>query len=211
MTGRPILVTQRLVACEGRDEVREALDRRWGAFLAGLGFLPIPLPSGARVEPYIELLSPAGILLTGGNDLASVGGDALSVQRDGFERALLDAAEARGLPVLGVCRGMQLMAERAGFSIEPCTGHVATLHGLEPSGEARYGTLREPRMANSFHQFAARRSRGAPYQVVLRSADSVAEAIEHESRPMVGIMWHPERYSTPRAIDQDLFRQVFGS
>jgi N5-(cytidine 5'-diphosphoramidyl)-L-glutamine hydrolase len=211
VTARPLLVTQRLVACDGRDEVREALDRRWATFLAGLGFLPIPLPSGVRVESYIEQLKPAGVLLTGGNDLASVGGDALSVQRDAFERGLLDAAEARGLPVLGVCRGMQLLCERAGFSIEPCTGHVATLHGLEPSAEARYSTLREPRMANSFHQFAARRSRGAPFAVVLRSADGVAEAVEHESRPIVGIMWHPERYSTPRAIDQDLFRQVFGS
>lgn len=208
---RPLLVTQRLVACEGRDEVRECLDQRWGAFLAGLGLLPVPLPSRAPLGPYLERLEPAGVLLTGGNDLSSVGGDALSAQRDAFESELIEAARARALPILGVCRGMQLLAERGGFAIEACAGHVATLHGLEPSASARIAALREPRMANSYHQFAVRPRRGSPYQVVLRSADGVAEAIEHTSEPIVGIMWHPERYATPRSVDLELFRQVFGS
>jgi N5-(cytidine 5'-diphosphoramidyl)-L-glutamine hydrolase len=208
---RSVLVTQRLVGCEGIDEVRECLDRRWGHFFAALDLLPVPLPSGAPVQGYIESLAPVGVVLTGGNDLASVTDDCLSADRDGFEKQVVALAEARGLPVLGVCRGMQLLAERAGFVIEPCTGHVATLHALAPSGTARYPALREARTANSFHQFAARPRPGSGFEVVLRSADGVAEAIEHQSRPTVGIMWHPERYTAPRALDLELFRQVLFS
>jgi N5-(cytidine 5'-diphosphoramidyl)-L-glutamine hydrolase len=205
-----LLVSQRLVRCEGRDEVRECLDRRWGTFLAELGVLPIPLAMGAGVDAYVEQLKPVGVLLTGGNDLSSLGGDPLSKERDAFELALLDAAGGRELPVLGVCRGMQLLCERAGFAIEACSGHVATQHGLEPAEVARHPALREPRLANSYHQFAARARPGCKLRVVLRSVDGVAEAVEHPSRPIVGIMWHPERYPTARGFDLDLFRQVFG-
>jgi N5-(cytidine 5'-diphosphoramidyl)-L-glutamine hydrolase len=210
VTGRPLLVSQRLVGCEGRDEVRECLDRRWGTFLAALGVLPIPLAMGAGVRAYVEQLKPVGVLLTGGNDLATVRDDPLSRERDAFELELLEAASARDLPVLGVCRGMQLLCERAGFAIEACSGHVATQHGLEPAEVARHPALREPRLANSYHQFAARPRPGSELRVVLRSVDGVAEAVEHGNRPIVGIMWHPERYAAPRAIDLELFRQVFG-
>jgi N5-(cytidine 5'-diphosphoramidyl)-L-glutamine hydrolase len=207
---RPLLVTQRLVECDGIDEVRECLDRRWGAFLGQLGLLPIPLPIGVEVEAYLRRLEPAGVLLTGGNDLACVGGDELSVERDTFEARVVELARARRLPILGVCRGMQLLAHLAGASVATCSGHVATLHALEPSGTSRHPALRVPRLANSFHQFFARLRPGCEYQVVLRSADGAAEAMEHTSEPIVGIMWHPERYATPRSLDLDLFRQVFG-
>jgi N5-(cytidine 5'-diphosphoramidyl)-L-glutamine hydrolase len=205
-----LLVSQRLSGCEGRDEVRECLDRSWGSFLAAVGVLPIPLCMGAGVDAYFDQLRPSGLLLTGGNDLASVGGDALSSDRDAFELTLLEAARARELPVLGVCRGMQLLCERAGFAIEACSGHVATQHELEPAEPARHLALREPGPANSYHQFAARARPGSELRVVLRSGDGVAEAVEHQSSPIVGIMWHPERYAAPRRIDLELFRQVFG-
>lgn len=208
---RPLLVTQRLVECEGIDEVRECLDQRWGNFLRELSLMPVPVASGVGIEPYLERLEPAGVLLTGGNDLACVGGDDLSVERDAFESRVVELARARKLPILGVCRGMQLLAHLAGASIETCSGHVATLHALEPTGNARHPALRIPRMANSFHQFFARPWPSSDFQVVLRSADGVAEAIEHLSLPIVGIMWHPERYATPRSLDLDLFRQVFGT
>lgn len=215
MSLRPLLVTQRLVACEGRDEVRECLDRRWGPFLRAAGFLPLPLASGLPAEDYLERdalerLAPAGVLLTGGNDLAVIGGDRLSADRDAFETAVLGLARRRGLPVLGVCRGMQLLTHLAGFAIERCTGHVATEHALEPVASARHAALRELRSANSYHQFTARPRQPSELRVVLRSADGEAEAVEHAGEPLVGIMWHPERYPVPRAVDLDLFRQVFG-
>lgn len=211
MSLRPLLVTQRLVACEGRDEVRECLDRRWGPFLRAAGLLPVPLAIALPVEPYLDGLAPAGVLLTGGNDLAAVGGDRLSAERDAFETTLLRAASSRRLPVLGVCRGMQLIAHLAGFAIERCSGHVATEHALEPATLARHAALRAPRQANSYHQFTPRPGPAGELAVVLRSADGEAEAVEHASEPLVGIMWHPERYPAPRSMDLDLFRQVFGA
>lgn len=42
------------------------------------------------------------------------------------------------------------------------------------------------------------------------SDDGVIKAIRHRNRPVVGIMWHPERYTRPRISDQKLFYSLFG-
>jgi N5-(cytidine 5'-diphosphoramidyl)-L-glutamine hydrolase len=148
------------------------------------------------------------MVLSGGNDLASVGGGPLSLERDEFESRAIECAQARNLPLLGVCRGMQLLAERAGFSVAACAGHVGTEHRLLLAGPTRLGALAEVSLANSFHGFAVEAPAKSEFVVALRSEDGVVEAIEHTSRRALGIMWHPERYPSPRAIDVELFRQA---
>ncbi len=205
-----VLVSQRLVACEGYDEVRECLDRRWGSFFRALELLPVALPSASDVRDYLSGLNPIGIVLTGGNDLSSVGGGELSRQRDAFELSLIDAARERALPLIGVCRGMQLLAQQAGYSVVPCSGHVGTRHEFRPSKPTRHAALAQIDTGNSFHAYAVRAPTRSEYRVALRAEDGVVEAIEHESLSSIGIMWHPERYPAPRAADLQLFRQVLG-
>jgi putative glutamine amidotransferase len=205
---RVVLVSQRLVACDGYDEVRECLDRRWGSFFHALDLLPVALPSAIDVHTYLSCLNPVGIVLSGGNDLSSVGGGDLSRQRDAFELSVIEAARERALPLIGVCRGMQLLAERAGYAIEPCPGHVGTDHEFLPAEPTRHGALGQIQTGNSFHAYAVRAPLRSEYRVALRAQDGVAEAIEHETLRSIGIMWHPERYPAPRAADLELFRQV---
>lgn len=203
-----VLVTQRLTECEAYPEVRECLDRRWGVFFQALGLLPVPVAHAVELEAYMDLLRPVGVVLTGGNDLSSVGGGALSRDRDDLEGRLVERALARELPIVGVCRGMQLLAQRAGFALERCAGHVAREHGLVAAAPSRYPALSEHTSVNSFHNFAVRGRPGAGLEVTLASEDGVAEAVEHPTLPLVGIMWHPERYAKPRRADLELFRQV---
>ena len=103
---KTVAVTQRVAVVPERDERRDCLDQEWSRFLAACGLLPLLLPNVAEVAlrlcGQIEL---AGLLLTGGNDLVAVGGDA--PERDTTENALLDLAERSRLPVVAVCRGMQ--------------------------------------------------------------------------------------------------------
>lgn len=208
---RVVLVSQRLVACDGYDEVRECLDRRWGGFFNALGVLPVALPSTIDVGTYLSCLNPVGIVLTGGNDLSSVGGGELSRQRDAFELSVMAAARERAVPLIGVCRGMQLLAEQAGYAVVPCAGHVGTSHDLSPAEPTRHGAFGHIHTGNSFHGYAVRAPLRSEYRVALRAQDGVVEAIEHETRRSIGIMWHPERYPAPRAVDLELFRQVFFS
>ena len=108
-----LAVTQRVAVLPDRGERRDCLDQAWSRFLSACGLLPVLMPNVTSVA--LELCAQtnvAGLLLTGGNDLAAVGGDA--PERDATENALLDMAEQQHLPVIGVCRGMQLLQQRSG-------------------------------------------------------------------------------------------------
>ena len=142
----------------------------------------------------------AGLVLTGGNDLAVLGGDA--PERDAVENALLDLAERRGLPVLGVCRGMQVIQQRFAIPLRRVEGHVAQRQVIRIDGE--------PREVNSYHHFAAFDSR-PPLDVWAVADDGVVKAIRHSAQPMAGIMWHPERFAPFSPADVVLFRKSSGS
>jgi putative glutamine amidotransferase len=198
---KAVAITQRVSVVPAYGERRDCLDQAWTRFLSACGLLPVLLPNVA--EAALGLCQQAGItglVLTGGNDLAGLGGDA--PERDAVENALLDSAERRGLPVLGVCRGMQMIQQRFAIPLRRVEGHVAQHMVIRIDGE--------PREVNSYHNFAALDSR-PPLDVWAVAADGVVKAIRHSALPITGIMWHPERSAPFSSADVALFRQVFAT
>ena len=178
MTAPIVIVTQR------RDdtgpphmETRDALDHRLAAFVAAAGGLPVPVPSaltGDVLAGWLDAIKPDAVVLSGG--------------------ALLDHAARVHLPLLGICRGMQMMGHAAGARLQTVTGHVATSHLL-------HGDI--ARCVNSYHaQSLAEVPAG--YSVLARAPDDAIEAIGHDTRPWEGWMWHPEREA--RFAPQDVAR-----
>ncbi|MFE3186557.1 gamma-glutamyl-gamma-aminobutyrate hydrolase family protein [Streptomyces violascens] len=195
----PVLVTQNVVVDHTRGERRDTLDQAWAEFLAACGLLAVPVPNHPAAVDLLTAADAGGLLLTGGNDLAAYGGSA--PERDAVEACLVAAAIERGLPVLGVCRGMQFLLHRFGARLEPVTGHVATEHVIE-TGEG-------PRMVNSFHRWGARAGAG-PLRVTARAADGVVEAVAALELRVAGLMWHPERNAVADVRDVALFRDHLG-
>jgi putative glutamine amidotransferase len=194
-------ITQRVVVTQKYNERRDCLDQAWARFLEACGLLPLALPNLTDVALALcDQMPIHGLVLTGGNDLVDLGGDA--PERDAAENALLNMAERRGIPVLGVCRGMQLIQNRFAIPLRRVEGHVTQHQTISVEGE--------PREVNSYHCFAAFESR-APLEVWAIADDGVIKAIRHVSRPITGIMWHPERNSLPAPADIELFRRVFGA
>jgi len=197
---KAVAITQRVSVVSAYGERRDCLDQAWTKFLAACGLLPVLLPNITEAALALcEGTGIAGLLLTGGNDLAVLGGDA--PERDAVEHALLDLAERRGLPVLGVCRGMQVIQQRFAIPLRRVEGHVTQCQVIRIDGQ--------PREVNSYHRFAAFDSR-PPLEVWATAADGVVKAIRHSARPITGIMWHPERCAPFSPADVQLFRQVFG-
>ncbi len=196
---RTVAVTQRVAVIPEYAERRDCLDQGWPRFLAACGLLPRALPNVADVA--LALCADAdiaGLLLTGGNDLVALGGDA--PERDAVENALLDLAMQRRLPVLGVCRGMQLIQQRFAVPLHPVDGHVTPRQVIRVEGERRE--------VNSYHRFAAYES-PPPLQVWASADDGVVKAVRHSALPITGIMWHPERSAPAASADLGLFRRVF--
>ena len=197
---KAVAITQRVSVVPAYGERRDCLDQAWTKFLAACGLLPVLLPN--VTEAALALCEGAGIgglVLTGGNDLAALGGDA--PERDAVENALLDLAERRRLPALGVCRGMQVIQQRYGIPLRRVEGHVAQRQVIQIEGERKE--------VNSFHHFAAFDSR-PPLEVWAVADDGVVKAIRHSAEPITGIMWHPERCAPFSPADVVLFRKVFG-
>jgi len=196
-----IAVTQRVVVDPAHGTRSDALDQRWWPFLRACGLVGVPVPND--VDGAVQLVRTApvhGLLLTGGNDLAELGGDA--AERDRTETALLDVAHECGLPVVGVCRGMQLLLRRFGVPLHRVTGHVADRQTVRIGAGSR--------VVNSYHNWAATEVR-PPLRAWAIGPDQVVKAVRHDAEPLLGLMWHPERLPPDLAdADRRLIRAQFG-
>lgn len=192
-----VAVTQRVVVDPPHSTRRDCLDQVWVKFLLGCGLLPVPVPNSVAAALKI-CENVDGIVLTGGNDLTAYGGDA--PERDETESALLDLAERRNLPLLGVCRGMQVIQHRFGIQLEKVRGHVAPRQRISIQGRSVE--------VNSFHNFGATSVR-SPLITWAIASDGVIKAVKHTSRRMVGVMWHPERLEPFADDDIALFSGFF--
>nr|WSW58312.1 gamma-glutamyl-gamma-aminobutyrate hydrolase family protein [Streptomyces sp. NBC_00998] len=126
-------------------------------------------------------------------------------ERDRWEQAVLAAGLARDIPVLGVCRGMQLMNVHAGGTLiqhlpdrvghhghNPDRGHFCA-HTVTTAPGTRIGALLPGTREVATHHHQAVDRLGAGFIVAARAADGTVEAIEStRHRFAVGVQWHPE-------------------
>ncbi|MBR9973746.1 gamma-glutamyl-gamma-aminobutyrate hydrolase family protein [Magnetospirillum sulfuroxidans] len=183
-------------------EPRDSLAQDWILRLQEWGMTPILVPN-RLTDPvgYVAALTPDLVILTGGDDIG------LTPDRDATEHALLAASIAARRPLLGICRGLQLLNLHLGGGLEPVIGHIAHPHSLTvtPSGAAILGSVGN---VNSYHGF------GIPAAALAPGLDSLAhdsagniEAARMPGLPVAGIMWHPER-GIGRPQDQALFEYL---
>lgn len=204
-------ISQRVEVIEAYEERRDCLDQRWGSLLWSLDYVPIPLFNRIEaVDEYLSELDLDGIILTGGNDLATVdAGSNVAPERDSFERELLEVAISRNIPVLGVCRGAQLINVYFGGSLTSIEGHVATTHELSIGATRLHsGSV----VTNSYHTYAIEPDDiGEEVQPIAQAQDGTIEWIEHEQYPIRGIMWHPERDSPSESLDRRIIHDSLGN
>lgn len=195
----PVAITQRVVVVGDYAEKRDCLDQQLCSLLETAGVLPVPVPNLVPTPSnFFRSLSLRGLVLTGGNDLGE------EPDRDRCERECLSYCCANQLPVLGICRGLQLINSFFGGSLTATEGHVAVRHSLRPL------EVGLPNEVNSFHGFRVDRL-GSELRVIAEDVQGRTEALRHNSLPIWGIMWHPEREKPFSQTDIDLIRRVFGS
>lgn len=206
---KKIAITQRLVLNGSYYEVREALDVRWGALFGELNFLPVVLPINFDFEKYFKVFDIDGIFLTGGNDLNSLHLNNESKQRDIFEKELIKYGIHNNIPIFGVCRGMQLIAEYFGSDFIKVKNQVAIKHSLKVNQESKYfDELSKIGKVNSYHTYAIRE---LAEELIISATDknSMIKAIEHKKYKIFGQMWHSERESLFMQEELALIKNFF--
>ncbi len=196
-----IAVSQRVAVDPRYSERRDCLDQAWIKFLTACGLTPVVIPNDVTAARVLcDTMPIKGVLLTGGNDLVAFGGDA--PERDRTENALIDFAREQSLPVMGVCRGMQMIQHRCGIALVPVADHVTPRQIIFIN--------REQVEVNSYHRFGAKETR-PPLESWALAADGVVKAVRHTAERTIGIMWHPERLQPFAHRDLALFQNFFGS
>jgi putative glutamine amidotransferase len=202
---------------EGEPPQHEmALGLKYMRAIEAAGGIPVvipPLPTEA-LAPLLTRVD--GICLSGGPDLDPVAyGEARHEligptweELDRFELALTGAADALGLPILAVCRGMQVLNVSRGGTLHQ---HVPDVAGedichrqpevsaqpthwvaIDPSSRLSEILGAQRTMVNSFHHQAINRL-GDGLRITARASDGTVEAIEATDREFVlGVQWHAE-------------------
>lgn len=194
----------------------DLLPANYANAVAAAGGVPVLLPP-ARIEDISAAAAAVvarldGLIISGGADVEPTryGADpephttACRPERDAWELALLDAADAVGLPVLGICRGMQLMAIRAGGSLvqhlPDVVGHdehspAADRFGISAIRIEVHSRLRRligPTARGACHHHQAVLEHPG-YRAVAFAPDGMTEAIEADGeRFNLAVQWHPE-------------------
>lgn len=194
-----ILLTQRIDHVADRHEWRDSIDRRWLTLVEQAGYMPIVASNiGSGIETYVNSLDIKGIIFTGGNSLLNYGGDAKV--RDITEKCLLNLAIKKKLPVLGVCRGMQLIQDKWQTQLVQLNGHIQREQTVMINNSAE--------QVNSYHQWGSFEAT-QDFNIFAVSMDNVVKGIKHNELPITAIMWHPERIEPFREQDIMLLKALF--
>lgn len=184
--------------------------------VAASGGLPVELARDADVDELVARLD--GLVLTGGADVdpSAYGQDpdaqlgAVERERDRWELSLLEAAERRGLPVLCICRGLQLLNVARGgtlvqhVGLDEGDGHPrfdddgrAPAHGVElAAGSLAAALYGEHADVNSLHHQVVDEV-GEGLRVTGRSPDGSVEVLEAVDGDVLAVQWHPELLGQP--------------
>lgn len=190
------------------------------------GGVPLVIPPFDNADAIAELLNHVdAILLSGGGDMNPLFVDeepwpelhSINPRRDMAELVLIRLAYDRQIPMMGICRGIQMLAVALGGSIHQDINAGTTLapeqrrvkhsqdldrcyasHSIEIKPESNIlGTLfpQGTLAVNSFHHQAVNLT-GEKLRVAATATDGVIEAIEStEHKPILGVQWHPECFA----------------
>lgn len=187
------------------------------------GGLPLAVSLFEDDEYIKELMHTAdGLLLTGGDDVApELYGEtrtdkcgAVSALRDAFEIKAARLAAEKKVPVLGICRGIQVMNVAFGGSLyEDMGGHMQRENKSSPShfvtvtSSPIFDIYGKRSRVNSFHHQAVKRI-GDGLRICAVSDDGYTEAVFLPGHPFfVGVQWHPEHMVRTDASAAKLFEK----
>jgi putative glutamine amidotransferase len=201
--------------------------------LEGAGLIPLIVPPLSSSNAAAAILdSVSGLVLTGGEDVdpARYGEKrhekvrSVNAARDATEAALIEAAKARGKPVLAICRGIQILNVALGGTLvqdissqwDTKIAHDEDLPrdsrsheiSVEPGSLIAKAVGTERLTVNSFHHQSVKRVADG-MRVTARAPDGIIEGLESTDDDwwVMAVQWHPEEMTeSPEPWDRGLFK-----
>ncbi|MCT1227012.1 gamma-glutamyl-gamma-aminobutyrate hydrolase family protein [Lactococcus lactis] len=189
----------------------------------------LPVDKTENIKNYLTLVDK--IVLTGWADVSPyLYGEEPNAKlgttdpiRDHFELATIKAALEANKPILGVCRGLQLLNVYFGGSLyqdlsqtssqikhlqSPTPQEIPT-HHISVEKESALGFLPENYMVNSFHHQVIK-NLGQGLTAIAHGNDGLVEAIENKEKHVLAVQWHPECTWETEHFDKKIF-EIFAN
>ena len=196
------------------------------------GGVPLIIPFNTDKEVIISQAQVIdGLIISGGHDVSPYNygqepspllGETFP-ERDTYEMLLLEESKKRNLPILGICRGSQIINVAGG-------GTLYQDLSLIPGNVLKHNQVSKPTlkthkiqieensiiseifgketMVNSFHHQALDKV-ADDFKVVARASDGIVEAIQHKTyKFLVGVQWHPEMLAVECDEARELFKRL---
>lgn len=208
-----ILISPRLDLVKDYNEIRVSIDYQWFRFLDECGFNCEILSYSQNFSFKKQLKYIQGFIISGGNTLLKYQKEnkverILSRKREKIELEILKYCIIHKVPVLGVCRGMQLIADYYGIKLNSVLNHKKNRH---------FNFVQNPYKqfiksnVNSFHNFGILKSELTDQFIIFSEhfKSNTIESMKHRKLPIYGIMWHPEREKIFNKKDINLVKKIF--
>jgi N5-(cytidine 5'-diphosphoramidyl)-L-glutamine hydrolase len=206
MKMKKIGISLRIVKDPNYGEKRDAISHDWSLFFEKLNIIPIYIPNIlTNVSLFLDQFELDGIILSGGDDFGH------DFERDNTEEILLKYGIKKELPILGVCRGMQLINNYFGGKIIKINNkkHVNLDHSVEIVENNFSKIFGKKISVNSFHDnVISKENIGENLEpFAIFENDDTIEGFIHKKYSIIGVMWHPER--DPNESNQLLLQKIF--
>ncbi len=198
-------ISLRVVENTDYNEKRDALSQDWSKFFEKLEINPLLIPNTIKnISSFLEDMDVHGLILSGGDNI----GD--NPNRDETEQKIIDYSFAKKIPLIGICRGMQVLNTFFGGAIETLENskHVGNPHSVSLNKNFASFLQTENLQVNSFHNNIIKlENLGKNLKPFAVANDYTIEGFYHTKLPMFGVMWHPERNLNDK--NELIIRKIF--
>jgi len=196
---KKILLTQLIIS--DKKSLKDATEKNLIDFFLKLNCICYLVPNSYIKNPkklnlWISNINFDGLVLSGGNDIGQF------KERDDLEKYLIQYCLKNSLPILGICRGAQVIAKFFKNEIVRVKNHVGS-HKVNI-----FKNFLKNKTVNSFHNYGIKKLNNNFHTIAEHNEDKTIEAFSHINKKILGIMWHPERFKRRRK-DQEKFIKNF--
>ena len=140
------------------------------------------------------------VILQGGNDIFTR--NKIINKRHTIENYVINFSIKNKLPILGICRGMQVLNLFFGGKLIKVKNHMRTFHEIKYQNKNNF-LKKQSLKVNSFHNFGIdKKSLGTNLEIIAFATDNTIEEFKHYKYKIYGTMWHPERETNYKKINK---------
>ena len=185
-----------------KNQVEYSFDKKWFSFLNNI-FDNIELVLPEKCDDKLDL-----IILTGGNDLVFNNPIKRNIMRQKQDKKLYNLALINNIPLIGICFGAQFIAYKLNCKIKKIDGHIGNHLVKTCNQDSLLVNYRKKFLVNSYHNMGII-DQSKKIIALATAEDNSIELFKAKNKKILGMMWHPERFSKIRKVDKDIFTTFY--